>query len=75
MCGRYYEKFGVSQLKVTERSLSVSDINNASEIFTTNAINGIISVDKVGEQLFSEFDIANKLQARLLELTFDELLE
>lgn len=65
----------LSQLKVTERSLSVSDINNASEIFTTNAINGIISVDKVEEQLFSEFDIANKLQARLLELTFDELLE
>jgi len=65
----------LSQLKVTERSLSVSDINNASEIFTTNAINGIILVDKVEEQSFSEFDIANKLQARLLELTFDELLE
>ena len=38
-------------------------INNASEIFTTNAINGIISVNKVEGQLFSEFGIANKLQA------------
>ena len=64
----------LSQLKVTERSLSVSDINNASEIFTTNAINGIISVDKVEEKSFSEFDIANKLQARLIQLSSDELL-
>ena len=58
-----------SQLKVTERTLSISDINNASEIFTTNAINGIISVNKVEGQLFSEFGIANKLQVRLLDLT------
>ena len=59
----------LSQLKVTERTLSISDINNASEIFTTNAINGIISVNKVEGQLFSEFGIANKLQVRLLDLT------
>jgi branched-chain amino acid aminotransferase len=64
----------LSQLNVTERSLCISDINNASEIFTTNAINGIVSVDKVGKQSFSEFDIAIKLQARLIELTNDELL-
>ena len=62
----------LSQLKVNKRSLSVSDINNASEIFTTNAINGIISVDKLEEQSFSEFDIANKLQARLIELTSEK---
>ena len=59
----------LSQLKVTERTISISDINNASEIFTTNAINGIISVNKVEGQLFSEFGIANKLQVRLLDLT------
>ena len=45
------------------------DIDNASEIFTTNAISGIISVDKVEDQFFSEFDIANKLQSRLIKLT------
>lgn len=63
-------KWVISQLKVTERNLTLSDINNASEIFTTNAINGIISVDKVEGQSFSEFEVANKLQKRLIKLNF-----
>jgi len=60
-----------SQENIIEKSLIQVDIEKADEVFTTNAITGITSVNIVEEIGFSNFDCVTKLQKKLISLSSD----
>ena len=60
-----------SQGNIIEKSLIQVDIEKADEVFTTNAITGITSVNMVEEIGFSNFDCVTKLQKKLISLSSD----
>jgi len=55
--------------KVVIKSLSLNDIIESDEIFITNAISGITSVNRVEETKFLDFNYADKLQKYIISLS------
>ena len=62
-------KWVVQNINVIERSIDLTDIRGADEVFVTNAINGITAVGRVEETTFSNFDYSSKLQKQLINLS------
>jgi branched-chain amino acid aminotransferase len=52
---------------IIERSISSEELMLADEVFLTNALMGIKSVNKVDAKLFSSFSVASQLSASLRE--------
>ena len=54
---------------VIEKSLSLDDIKQSDEVFITNALTGITAIKGVEETGFTDFNYANKLQNKLINLS------
>jgi len=59
----------LNNYKIIKKSLSLIDIKKADEVFITNAINGITSVNRVEETSFNSFIYTSKLQNKLISLS------
>ena len=57
------------QENVIEKSLSLTDLQEADEVFLSNAISGILAVIKVDKISFITFRYAEKLQKKLINLS------
>ena len=55
--------------KIVIKSLGLNDIIESDEIFITNAISGITSVNRVEETKFLDFNYADKLQKYIISLS------
>jgi len=54
---------------IIEKSLRLSDIKQSDEVFITNSLTGITSVNGVDATVFTDFNYANKLQKKLISLS------
>lgn len=61
----------LSQESVIEKSLNHIDIECADEVFLTNAISGITSINKIDNIRFTNFSYASKLQEKLISSSSD----
>jgi len=59
----------LNNYKVIEKSLSLADIKHSDEVFITNALTGITAVKRVEETIFTDFNYADKLQNKLINLS------
>ena len=57
--------------KLIEKSLSLREVKKSDEIFITNAITGITSVNLFEETVYADFNYANKLQNKLISSGLD----
>ena len=56
---------------VIEKSFNQIDVKGADEVFITNAINGIVAVNRVDDITFTTFNFASKLQEKLISSSLD----
>jgi branched-chain amino acid aminotransferase len=61
----------LNNYKAIEKSLSLDDIKQSDEVFITNALTGITAVKWVEETGFTDFNYADKLQNKLINLSLD----
>ena len=59
----------IQDFNVIERSIGLTDIRDANEVFITNSISGITAVDRVERTSFFNFDYSSKLQKALINLS------
>ena len=59
----------VQNINVIERSIGLTDIRDANEVFITNAISGITGVGRVEGTSFSNFNYSTKFQEKLVNLS------
>ena len=62
-------KWIVQNINVIERSIDLTDIRDANEVFITNALNGVTAVNKVEKTFFLNSDYSSKLQKTLINLS------
>ena len=58
-----------SKLDVIEKSVLRNEILDADEVFITNALDGVISVDSIESIAFKSFSVATSLQDKLINLS------
>ena len=61
----------LSNENIIEKSLSLADIKQSDEVFITNAVTGITSVNGVEQTIFTDFNYADRLQNKLISLSLD----
>ncbi len=59
----------ISNFIVEQKTLFKTDLLNADEVFTTNAITGITSVNRVENSVFLSSEIAENIQQKLINLS------
>ena len=57
--------------EIKEKSLTDYDVINADEVFISNARTGITSVRKIENTIFNNTNLADKLQNKLINLSWD----
>jgi len=64
-------KWVIQNINVIERSIGLTDISDANEVFITNAISGVTSVKTIEVTSIGSFNTANYLQNKLINLSLD----
>ncbi|MDC0249441.1 aminotransferase class IV [Flavobacteriales bacterium] len=64
-------KWVVQNINVLERSIDLIDIRSANEVFITNAISGVTSVETIESKSIGHFNTANYLQNKLISSNLD----
>jgi len=62
-------KWVVQNINVVERSIDITDIRDANEVFITNAVTGVTGVNRVEKTFFLNSDYSSKLQKKLINLS------
>jgi len=60
-----------NKLDVIEKSISRDEILDADEVFITNALEGVTSVQRIESIMFESFSVASSLQKKLINLNSD----
>ena len=60
-----------NKLDVIEKSISRDEILDADEVFITNALEGVTSVQRIESIMFESFSVASSLQKKLINLSSD----